>query len=133
MKNHGGRLEWISQRLEDCSEIQNIRKQGVNRFDGFDTSNFEASNEKTPEDSGELTDLTDLTAKEMGVYVSPARARLPPRPPARPGSTPLPSNCRQIRQTRQIAGRQRGKIGGLRPRGVKRVKSPPRSDYEVTK
>ena len=105
----------------------------VSRFDGFDTPNFETSNQKTRDGTGELTDLTDLTPREMGVYVAPARAHLRPLPPARSGSTPLPFSCRQIRQTRQIAGRQRGKIGVLRPPGVKRVKSTPRSDFEVTK
>lgn len=48
-------------------------------FDAFDGGYFQVSNEKTQACGGELTRLTDLTVREMGVYVArqrpPARAR----------------------------------------------------------
>jgi len=74
------------------------------RFDAFDGSDFQPSNEKTRDGGGELTRLTDLTANEKGVYVADTRPH--PRPGAPGLYTSLPFRSRQIRQIRQTARRQ---------------------------
>lgn len=100
------------------------------RFDAFDTLFLQPSNEKSMDGAGELTDLTDLTPNRTGVYVAGTRTR--PLSGAPGLYTSLRFRNRQIRQTRQTARRQRAKIGGFHPPGVKSVKSNPVSDSEVT-
>jgi len=98
-------------------------------FPGFHTSIYEVGNRKPTEGVEEFTDFTDFTPSKMGVYVASARARARSRTRRH---TPLPFGKREIREIREIARQRGGKIGLLRPPGVKSVKSPRVSDSEVT-
>ena len=100
------------------------------RIDAFDTSIFQPSNLKPTDGERGLTDLTDLTANRIGVYIAGAHAR--PRSPALVLYTSLPFRSRQIRQIRQPARLRRVKSAVFRPPGVKSVKSTLVSDSEVT-
>ncbi|WP_139043054.1 hypothetical protein [Halorubrum tropicale] len=108
---------------------ESVSREQIDRFHGFHTSISEVGNEKPQDGKSEFTDFTDFTPSEMGVYVAS------PHPPARSRArlntyTPF-SRC-EIRETREIARRRRGKSPTFDTPGVKGVKSPVGIDMEAT-
>jgi hypothetical protein len=74
-------------------------------FDGVDSWNSQASNRKPHDGEGVLTCLTDLTPREMGVYVPPTSARPPARPRPRGCSHTISTNA--VKSVKRVKSQDR--------------------------